>query len=347
MPYKHGQSKTVHFGFMDINLGSAIEFSIQYEVKGVIKSLHLEGNVSKSELDSLHGLCLSADSIVSESCFIISTVLESQLPPFASSIGDEYRLFQNQLGESVLEVQFFAFDPDDAIHLAASKIQQVCDLLSVFTNSYVKMTKLICSNSFTDINQSSDFSGDLDWIDDHPIENGLITLANYQKLIINQMLQGNIKSQFVSGAAHFNNAAYLLRDYSLSKGAITDTAIVLYVSALEAFAMTKEVTKDSCSSCSSCGQVKYSIRRRVLDLVDEFLPKHLVKFIDGYYASRSKFLHEGIHSSTNNYFGKSIPQLSPNSDSGCHMPATIMQINLRDYVSYIFRGTAIKGVLKS
>lgn len=88
MPYKHGQSKTVHFGFMDINLGSAIEFSIQYEVKGVIKSLHLEGNVSKSELDSLHGLCLSADSIVSESCFIISTVLESQLPPFASSIGD-------------------------------------------------------------------------------------------------------------------------------------------------------------------------------------------------------------------------------------------------------------------
>ncbi|TOF14847.1 hypothetical protein CGJ28_26535, partial [Vibrio parahaemolyticus] len=69
--------------------------------------------------------------------------------------------------------------------------------------------------------------------------NGLITLANYQKLIINQMLQGNIKSQFVSGAAHFNNAAYLLRDYSLSKGAITDTAIVLYVSALEACAMTE------------------------------------------------------------------------------------------------------------
>lgn len=338
MPHKHGQSKTVHFGFMDIGLGSSFEVSINYERKGIIKSINLESSLPREQLDLVSSLCSGLSQSSHKEPFIISSVLDSQLPSFAPVVGNGYRIFHRDSGESVLEVQVLAFDHHDAVHIAACKLQNICDLLAVFTNSFVKLTQLICAKIFTEVAESKLFSGDLNWVDDHPIENELTTLASYQKSALDLLLQGKVKNQFINGAAHFNNAAFLLKDHSLAQGALTDTATVLYVSALESCAMTRDVAKESCSSCR---QVKYSIRRRVLDVVGEFLPSHLVRFIDGYYASRSKFLHEGIKSSNNNYFGTSIPQLSLSSDSGCKAATTVLPINLRDYVSYIFRGIAM------
>jgi hypothetical protein len=309
--------------------------------KGVIKSINLDSSLPREQLELLKQLCSGLNQASNKECFIISTVLESPLPAFASVVGDGFRIFHRDSGESILQIQVLAFDHHDAAHIAACKMQHVCDLLAVFTNSFVKLTKIMWSKSFAEVSQKVDFTGDLGWVDDHPVENELTTLANYQKSAIDLLLQDKVKSEFINGAAHFNNAAFLLKDYALTNGALTDTATVLYVSALESCAMIKDMVKES---CSSCGQVKYSIRRRVLDLVSEFLPKHLVRFIDDYYASRSKFLHEGIMYSKNNYFGTSIPQLSVNSDSGCQVATSVLPINLRDYVSYIFRGTAMSDV---
>ncbi|WP_415396245.1 hypothetical protein [Sulfurimonas sp. CS5] len=344
MPYKDGKSKTVHIGFMDIGLGNTVEVSIQYEKKGVIKFLDFNSELPEHEIQIIHDLCLSIDVNNLQKDFVISTVLNTGVGNFSSTLGKGYRIFLTDTRENILEISVTAFDVHDAGFIAGNKIQSICDLLSVFINSYVKMGSLTCLNEFTNISVDTIYSENLDWIDDHPREGDFLVLANYQKLIIENLLLENIHEAFLNGASHFNNAAYLLKDFSFSHDATVDTAVVLYVSSLESCAAIQEVEK---KSCKECGQVKYSIRRRVLDLVGDYLPNHLVKFIDDYYASRSKYLHEGRSSSKNIYFGTSLPQLDPYSSSGCKIQTSIMPINLRDYVSYIFRKIAQEGIFKS
>ncbi|WP_219623432.1 hypothetical protein, partial [Vibrio parahaemolyticus] len=91
------------------------------------------------------------------------------------------------------------------------------------------------------------------------------------------------------------------------------------------------------ASCAECSQKVFSIRRRVLELVRRYHPDHLVKFFDKYYQDRSKYLHAGSFSSSSNYYGVTIPQLDPNSESGCHMQTSVFPMNLRDFTSFIFR----------
>lgn len=341
-PWKDGKDNIIHMGFIDIGLQSTLNVIVKYEKKGVIKSLSLKGDIDVSVDEKIQMLAENINSSNELKEHFVTCKLYSGVSGFANVKGSNYSLVSEDNSITELSIKLYAFDDVDAKVEAGRYIQKISNTLSVFVNNFVKHDSIESTAGLHDIETEPLYTGDLNWIDDHPLQNGKLTLAAYQKNHLDKILTGNIKSSYLRGCAHFNNAVFLLKDYSLNNGTLTDTASVLYVSALEA---CTELLGSNVSSCSSCGQKIFSIRRRVLDLVKMYHPDHIVKFFDNYYASRSKYLHTGRASSVNSYYGTSIPLLDPNSESGCVQQVTMLPINLRDFISYIFRQLAMNQEL--
>jgi len=331
-PWKDGSKNTIHIGFIDIGAEDSLEVSITYKKNGVINNLTIQGNVTQYIDDQIHNLAINLKIEEELSEHIACATILTGLVPFSNINGTNYTITEGESNTSEIAIKIDAFDQSDAIVEANKYLQNICNLLSIFINSFVTIENIRLTKNFSPANISQKYSEDLDWIDGHPIENNKLVLANYQQGLIDNSLKDTIKSSYMKGCAHFNNAAHLFNGYHPNKAG--DTATALYVSALEACSGLFE-TKTS--SCGSCGQRMYSIRQRVLDLVAKHLPSNIVKFVDEHYASRSKYLHAGHCSSSNSYFGTSIPQLDPNSTSGCIQQASPLPINLRDYISYILR----------
>ena len=343
MPRKDGKSNSIHIGFVDIGLANTLEVVVGYEKKGVIKLLSLSGDVDDSVDESIRKLAENINYKNELTEHFVSCNLYSEAGIFGCAKGDHYSIASEEGGNTAdLVVKVYAFDAVDAKVEAGQYIEKICSALAVFVNNFVKYESVESATALHDIRADHVYLGDPDWIDHHPIQNNKLVLADYQKKLLDKVLTREVKPNFLRGCAHFNNAAHLLKDYSMNKAELTDTASVLYVSALEA---CSELFDVDISSCKSCGQKVFSIRRRVLDLVRKYHPDHLVKFFDNYYASRSKYLHTGQASSANSYYGSSIPLLDPSSDSGCVQQVAIFPLNLRDYISYIFRQVAMDQAL--
>ncbi|WP_083181568.1 hypothetical protein [Vibrio scophthalmi] len=336
-PYKRGEHQLIKIGSIDLGKEYPTQvLSIKYAQKGVIKELYIS-NISEPNNEELEQKLYEIASTVSIDAvedFVVSTELDTIKVPAANCSTELFSLITDGNGKNVLFVKVSAFDSSDAAVLAGKFINRICDFLSISFNTYVKSTNLMLCKELPIIENDPVFCGELDWIDDNPCVNGKLTLAQYQVQMIDDILQELVKPTFVNACSHFNNAADLLKNYSLKNGSLVDTATVLYVSALEVCATLFPYDNASCAECS---QKVFSIRRRVLELVRRYHPEHLIKFFDKYYQERSKYLHAGSFSSSSNYYGVKIPQLDPNSESGCHMQTSDFPMNLRDFTSFIFR----------
>lgn len=337
MPSKNSANTTIRIGTVDIGIEDHNQdVTIKYSKKGVIKELFMNNPFSPNtkELDDeLYEVATSLDT-TKLTKYSVSSIIETPYSSIANINTDGFYIFPDSDSRTRIAITVPAFDPDDAAYLSGGLINEVCNFLSICLNTYVKSGQIFIGyDLYVDV-QNELYSGDEDWIDDHPMVNGSMALSEDQVSMVIDIIAGNVKPEFLSACAHFNNAVYLLKDHSLNQNFLVDAAAVLYISSLE---VCSSLFKYDSSSCSECGQVKYSIRKRVLDLVGKYHPEHLKKFIDRYYQGRSKYLHAGSHSSSGNYYGVSIPQLDPSSYSGCHAQASSHPINLRDFTSYIFR----------
>lgn len=85
-----------------------------------------------------------------------------------------------------------------------------------------------------------------------------------------------------------------------------EQSIVFYMSSLEIIS----IDDIKSSVCECCGMEKFSIAKRVKQLVEKAMNgDYLIKEINNYYNLRSKFVHTGEFLSSNNYIGISIPIL--------------------------------------
>lgn len=337
MPSKNSANATIRIGTIDIGIvGHNQDVTIKYSKKGVIKALFMNNSFSpntKALDDELYEVAASLGETKLTKYFV-SSIIETPYTSMANINTDGFYIFPDMDNRTRIAITVSAFDQDDAAYLYGSLINEVCNFLSICLNTYVKPGQIFIGRDLHVAVQNELYSGDEDWIDGHPMVNGSMALSEDQVSMVIDIIASNVRPEFLSACAHFNNAVYLLKDHSLNQNFLVDAATVLYVSSLEVCSSLFNYDR---TSCIKCGQVKHSIRKRVLDLVGKYHPEHHKKFIDKYYQGRSKYLHAGSHSSSGNYSGVSIPQLDPNSDSGCHVQASSHPINLRDFTSYIFR----------
>lgn len=124
-----------------------------------------------------------------------------------------------------------------------------------------------------------------------------------------------------------------VRNEELSRVAIglpepyVEQAIVNYMSALEVITLEDREPEQ----CECCGQTKYSIARRVMDLAEHALPGGNT-FAREYYSNRSKYMHTGTLFSSNSYVNRSIPLMSKNARNGMLDQVPIVDGGLKEAI---------------
>ena len=109
----------------------------------------------------------------------------------------------------------------------------------------------------------------------------------------------------------------------------TEQAIVAYMSALEIITLGDKEPE----TCKCCGQMRYSIARRVTDLANAAI-EGWGDFVKGYYGDRSKYVHTGLLLSSNSYMGRSVPLMSKGAKTGMIVQIGRVGDSLRDMVRY-------------
>ena len=108
-----------------------------------------------------------------------------------------------------------------------------------------------------------------------------------------------------------------------------EQSILCYMSALEVVTL-KDIEP---SKCECCGQLRYSIAKRVENLVYEVSQsKAMRKMIADFYKNRSQFVHLGTMLSENNYTGISIPLMNKGYGVGLIMQCNFRSADLADIV---------------
>lgn len=100
-----------------------------------------------------------------------------------------------------------------------------------------------------------------------------------------------------------------------------EQAIVNYMSAMEVITLKD---KDP-EKCDYCGQMRYSIARRVSNLAENCF-NGINWLVKDYYADRSKYVHAGTLLSSNNYVGRSMPLMSVKKGSSSGMIIQVSRV---------------------
>lgn len=242
---------------------------------------------------------------------------------------DKNLSFQKKVKENfiiegdTLTIKVFGFDEEDCFTMFKAQFQHVCNLLSFDTLKYITLSGTLTEEIREKHNliiKLIDEKNEMvvDEFENNEIYKNLIVsddIANY----INTYLERPYRYE-----EHFSNFdkcvqffAQGIRNEELSRIVVglpepyAEQAIISYMSALEVITLNDEIPKQ----CECCGQMRYSIARRVTDLANEAIKEQGV-FIKEYYGNRSKYVHTGTLLSSNSYMKRSIPMMSKYSKSG-------------------------------
>lgn len=215
------------------------------------------------------------------------------------------------------------YDKEDCFALCKIQFQQVCNLLTFDTLRYIT-----AKGSLTEeIREKRNFITKL--VNEQTGEEICMMEKNkmYQNLVVSDSMTSYIDTYlerpyyYEDHFTNFDKSVQLfaqgVRNEEFSEMTLgsfepyVEEAIVNYMSALEVITLDDKEPKH----CDCCGQMKYSIARRVTDLANKAI-NGLGEFVKDYYGNRSKYVHTGSLLSSNNYTGRTIPLMSKSSKNG-------------------------------
>ncbi len=345
-PHKDGKTNSIFLGYADIGIGEPIEILIKYKLKGVIDRLIFQNLKNDDTLvKHLASIIDYANNTKPSNRYTLTAKIkttsvmrdENNGINFANVQGEHFSIYTDNQ-KSFIRIEVVALDKDDSIFIGLPRIHSIRDFLTVCTNAKISITPSETLQSIPE--PDPEFKVDEDWIDGMPFYDGKIRLTSIQVQFIDNIAACVAPYTFLKACAHFYNGQKSWSLNSINEHTL-EVATVLYVSALE---VASELYESPKGTCSKCGQTKYAIRRRVLDLVEAHMGKNSTGLIDDFYQIRSKYLHAGSALSRNNYAGSVIPQLSPESSSGCYPAVAPLPINLMEFVSYILRSVSTESI---
>lgn len=362
----------IFFGFMDIGVGTDIAVSITYKERGTIKDTFFELPDKFDAIPKSMPLYHRLKAVVRNAKLNIGQHISFQFSPvfFTNKPLATYegKYFKTEIVDNALtrfRFEIKGYDRNQVGGKAFKKLSQVMDFLSVETNAPFFKNKY--KEDDGRILETEIFQEDDDFIDGLSVVDNYIVISKEGKHLLDKILNPDAKDDenldlFLKACHHFYTArkyeSGLFSNYSddllvidneedypnesldrelslsLRRGdSTTEIATTLYMSALEVLTLINHTI----DNCSSCGQPKYQISKRVRNLVSHYLNDHIAKRLHNYYDKRSKYLHAGIKLTTDEPTTSLIPLLDMNDDSGCKLPIQVSLSNLREYVSYCMR----------
>ena len=244
---------------------------------------------------------------------------------------------------NTLGIKVYGYDEKDMSSMFKAQILQICNLLTFDTLRYITVggtlteeIRLLHNFGTRLINyKTSEVTGEME-------KNKV-----YQGLKVSDGMAAYIDAYLERPYGyenHFSNFdkcvqlfAQGIRNEELSWISVglpepyAEQAIVNYMSALEVITLNDKEPV----SCKCCGQMKYSIARRVADLAENTF-SGLGDFVKDYYRDRSKYVYSGSLLSSNSYVNRSIPLMSiaKNSKTGMITQISRVQTELKEMVKY-------------
>ena len=304
-------------------------------VTSVIFKKHNNENFTKKEISYFNEINNERFKI-KEKQFIcaISFKIESlfgvkYLYPFSNNILSVYCIGDKQY----IEFQINGFCKEEVSEKIVKISQEISDFLSTQTNSVLKVDNITFLTKKTSLSKEIKnlAQQNIDWIDEYPIDNSHFILPKYAKILLEKIIlkDNNDLEILLKVFHHFSHAIKLQQEYMQ-----TELIISQLMSSIEALA---ELENYDISRCEKCRQSIYSIRKRVLSLIENNFPKHMKKIFDNYYTTRSKYLHSGILTSSRQYTGICLPKISDKFKSGCEEYPLIINLNLIEWISFLIR----------
>lgn len=314
----------IYLGHCDIGLGDVLDIYLSYKIKGCLSaiSISVDDSVSDAQLQRRLKGCITyaRKNIDKLELFSFSLELDNAIC-FEKLNADYFSLDANKL---ILNI--YGYDLVDAKTQSSSLLKNICAWLSFDQLKYISI------------------DGCAFQVYSDTVRQQLETQMKY-RLRISDSVQKYL-DDFISKPYSYENhlsdidkAVFLfgqgLKYDELSQMSISpleaynEQAILCYMSALEVVTL-KDVEP---SKCECCGQLRYSIAKRVENLVYEVSQsKAMRKMIADFYKNRSQFVHLGTMLSENNYTGISIPLMNKGYGDGLIMQCNFRSANLADIV---------------
>lgn len=306
----------IYLGHCDIGLEHVLDISLSYKIKGCLSaiSISVDDSISDVQLQRRLKGCIThaRKNIDKLEVFSFSLELDNAIC-FEKLNADYFSLDDNRLMLNV-----YGYDLVDAKTLSSSLLKNICAWLSFDQLKYISVER--CAFQVYSDSVRRQFGRQRKY--------KLKITANIQKYL------DDFISKPYSYEDHLSDidmAVFLfgqgLKYDELSQMSISpletynEQSILCYMSALEVVTL-KDIEP---SKCECCGQLRYSIAKRVENLVYEVSQsKAMRKMIADFYKNRSQFVHLGTMLSENNYTGISIPLMNKGYGDGL-----IMQFNFR------------------
>lgn len=328
---------SINVGMANVYDTVTYSVSMNYSKKGNLKCITFD-QVPESDVSKLD-LCIREAK--QYDFYIKKTVLKTQLEKslcFEEACGKNFKIDGNSFFITVK-----GFDKYDIVTVANIYMPIICDIMSFYTMRYVsvndcviELLRIHCNKTFKLVVEDSDkvlseYSHN-DALCQLKLDSNAISAID--DCLDRELKYDNHRNRFESSLGLYAQGLFFdeLSLYSGSQGfPYLENAIVSYMSALEIItAKDKEPVR-----CNCCGQLRYSIAKRVVDLVSSINPDasyFLQKLAKDYYSKRSKYVHEGKYLSARSYAGVSLPLLSMTSDSGMIVQNAFHQYDLKEIV---------------
>lgn len=314
----------IYLGYCDIGLGHALEISLSYKIRGCLSAIRIsvDDSVSDAQLNKRLKECITnaCKNIDKLELFSFTLPLDNAIC-FEKSDANYFSLDVNKLMLNV-----YGYDWVDAKTQSSSLLKNICAWLSFDQLKYISIEGCAFQVYSDTVRQQLE----------SPMKYRLKITANIQKYLDDFISKPYSYEDHLSD---IDKAVFLfgqgLKYDELSQMSISpletynEQAILCYMSALEVVTL-KDIEP---SKCECCGQLRYSIAKRVENLVYEVSQsKAMRKMIADFYKNRSQFVHLGTMLSENNYTGISIPLMNKGYGEGLIMQCNFRSADLADIV---------------
>ena len=336
-PWKDG--KTIDVGDVSVHDFGSYNVIFLSKTKKIVTGVIFKKNnnekLTKKEIDHFNKINDERFKLNEKQfIFAISFKIESlfgvkYLYPFSNDILRIYCIDDKQY----IEFQVNGFCKEQVFEKVLETSQQISDFLSTQINSVVDVDNITFLTKKTSLSKEIKnlIQKDTDWMDEYPIKNSHFILPEYAKYLLEKIiLKDNDELLILLKVFHHFSHATKLQQKDMQTELITSQLM----SSVE---VLTELEEHDMTNCKECGQSIYSIRQRVLSLIENDLSKHMRKTFDNYYATRSKYLHSGLLVSNRQYIGVCLPKISDKFNNGCEEYSLKQDINLVEWIGFLIR----------
>lgn len=330
-PYKKGNLIT-------IGTSTLGEISYDYAQKGCIKNLYID---NANETEAISAAVQNAKDKNLKKCSITLELRNGKDICISENSFAQCKIF-TQEGKVFLSANYEAYSSWDAEMYLPHKFDSILSIIYEYTHVLFSVVSMQFAEDSLHIADYEDQNYNYDWMDfdECPktdssmliLPRDCLRLISY---VLDDMSYDDDIELLLNSSRLLMTTKKLLHEIDFPDSSFK--ADIINSMVCSSFEPLSLILDKSSERCKTCGNLVFSIIKKIKKMCDRYLGKDFSKYIcEGMYKNRSVFLHTGEAETTQRSSSIFCPQIS--LDSGIvMMPHGLVYSAFFDYSSFLFR----------